>query len=384
MSIYRRNYWTVTKDGKKERRTSEHYTIETRHPETGKIVRKRGPKDRKAAKKMEQDLITALERGQAGLVDEYKEFRAVSIFDCIDTFIANLKAKHCDDMYVYTAEKRLRRLALEAKWRRLFDASQRSFEEWRATTAKRGYQDRPTAAKTLNQFLSLAVEFFDWCVDTGRMDKNPLAKANKSREVSNDTYRRAATPEEIAKFLAKLPSDHLRRFYIFVAYTGLRRATLETLRWGDLYLNGDEPHILVRGADNKTRRQQRFALRADLAKMMREGWGETPDGARVFPHVPTIDEHREYLAAADIKFDDGKGGHRLDLHAFRKTLQMWLEDAGVDVREASKALGHLHLTTTLKSYREKRDAKRLAGVERLPSLIENARSNGEKSPERSA
>jgi integrase len=366
MSIYRRKYWVLTAKGVREKRTQRHYTIEVRHPVTLKIVRKRGSVDRKVAKVMEAELIRNFERGMVHMEDVYREHRATPIRKVIGEYVENLKTEGNDDKYVETCEDRLFRLAIECNWQTIYDATQTGFEKWRTATKKKGYLGKPTKPKTLNQFLATASSFFKWCRRHKKIDRNPLEDVEKVKEIHNDRFRRAATPEELGKFLAKLPSDGLRRFYIFLAYTALRRASLEALRWEDFELTADQPTVTVRGESNKIRRSQTFPLRRDLAKLLIPYEGTPREKAFA---VPTIDEHKEYLKVAGIPFDDGAGQDRLDIHAFRKTLQSWLEDAGVDVREASKALGHLHLSTTLKSYRPKKAGNADAGVEKLPKLI---------------
>lgn len=377
MSIYRRKYWVTKKDGTREQRTQPWFTVELIHPTTGKVIRKRGFRDRKASQQLEADLRRDLERGAVGLIDIYAPHKATPFQKHIDDFIQWLEAKGLDASeggYIYTARKRLERIALEAGWFRLEDATYPSFEKWRVKTAKSGWKGRPTKPKTLNQFLAILNEFFKWCVKNTRIQSNPMEVADKAKEVPNDTYRRAATEDEMTRFLAALPNDELRRFYIFLAYTALRRSTIESLRWRNLDLSETDPHVTVESANNKNRKPQRFALRSDVAKMMADakaalaiGGTKDIDNKLVFPTVPTIEAHKEYLTLADVKFDED-GQRRLDIHAFRKTLHTWMENAGVDVREASKALGHLHLSTTMKNYREKRHARREASVELLPAL----------------
>lgn len=375
MSVYKRNYKVVTKAGAIETRTQSFFTIEIRHPQTGKIVRRRGPKDRKAAKVMEANLLTELERGKVGLLDPFKLHRGVPVQTSIDAFIEKLGTEKKDEKYIYVTRKRLQRVVIECGWKNLFDATNRSFEEWRNRTSKAGKYGKPTSAKTLNQFLATLREFFKWCVQTDRMELNPLTKMVKVSEIQNDDYRRAMTVAEMGLFLNALPSEDVRRFYLFAAYTALRRATLEGLQWGDLLLDKSPPLIRVRAETYKGRRVEEFPLRRDIADLMRAARGDAGERERVFPHPPTIDDHREYLAKAGVKFDDGHGRKRIDLHAMRKTMMTWMEDAGVSVQEASKALGHRHLTTTLRSYRETRAGKPEAGVERLPSLLDNGGPN---------
>lgn len=374
MSIYLRKYKVKRKDGSIVERVQPFFTIETRHPETGRIIRRRGPRDRKSAKAAEAKLIQDLERGQYGLHDPYKEWKNKPAQESITAFIEKLVTDEKDEDYIYITQKRLERVFLETGWKTLFNANQNSFERWRNQTAKSGLYGKKTKPKTLNQYLATLKEFFQWCIRTDRMGVNPLAHMEKGLEIQNENYRRAATKEEIEKFLPSLPSDELRRFYIFLAYSALRRSSLEAIRWDDMHLSGDAPEVTVQAISNKIRRVQHFPLRKDVAAMM----ADARDGAKgkdIVFRVPTIEEHREYLAAAKIEFDDGHGQRRLDIHAFRKTLHTWMEDAGVDVREASKALGHLHLSTTMKSYREKRVGRAEAGVEKLPSLIEDGKPN---------
>lgn len=364
MSIYRRKYRVKTKAGVIEPRVQKWFTIEVRHPTTGRIVRRHGPRDRKAAKVMEAQLLTDLERGQVGLLDAYREHRAEPINKVISAYIANMQTEKKDAKYIETTQHRLLRIVRECNWKTIYDASVTSFQQWRTRTAKAGFMGKPTSGKTLNDFQSTLNTFFKWC-RRGRIDHNPVDGVEKVRVLANDRYRRAASHNEIVRFMGKLPAD-MRSFYTFLAYTALRRGSLEALKWEDLRLTGDRPAVIVRAASNKPRVNQEFPLRRDVSEMLRSaGKGKKP-GDLVFK-VPSIKQHKEYLAAAGIEFKTNDG--RLDLHAFRKTLQMWMEDAGVDVREASKALGHLHLSTTLKNYRVKREGKAVAGVEKLPRLL---------------
>jgi integrase len=369
VSVYKRTYKIKLPSGEVVQRQSDRWTVEVWDAKSRKAIRKTAGRDLKAAKAMELRLMVDIERGDAGLVDPHKEHRGVPWPKVVESFVRKLKTDNLDSMYVYTAEKRLLRLGMEAGWTTVFDATLRGFDEWRERAAQSGWRGRPTKAKTLNQHLSLAREFFRWCVDTGRMPENPLEKARKAKEDDASDYRRAATPDEVGRFLASLPDDSLRRFYIFMAFSAPRRASAAALTWDDFSLAGDDPYFIIPGRANKVGHAQRFALRLDVARMLAEARGDADGSEKVFPYVPTMRRHKTLLKRAGIRFHDENKRKRFDIHAFRKTLQSWLEDAGVDVREASKALGHKHLTTTLKSYREKKSARRQEGVERLPGLI---------------
>lgn len=352
MSVYRRNYKIKGKSG-----TSRFYTVEFTDPE-GKLIRKSTKcTTKRAAEAMELQLRQEAEQGYAGITDSSQAKRPLA--GVIDEFIDHLEVSlKRDTDYCRIAGHRLRRLMDECGWRRLRDITVQSFENWRSGATK-------IKAKTVNQYLDIARRFCGWAKKQGKLSRNPLIEVEKAVVIDNPTYRRSATPEELQKLLASV-SEERARFYLFVIYTPLRRDTLEALTWGDLHLNDAKPWIQIRGETSKSRRAERSPLRMSLAEALRKVCGKSDE--LVFPNPPTIDDLRNDLAAAGIPFDDGKGGRRLDLHAFRRTAIKLMKQAGVPLEEAAAILHHKDIRTTRKYYDDAIDPVSVDAVERMPEL----------------
>jgi len=365
VSVRRRNY---TVNG--VRRQARRYTVEFRVG--GQLYRRcTNLTDRKAALAYERDWRSRLERQEQGIPDIRAGQQGLE--PLIARYTDYLRALARDEMYIYTTGMRLIRMCREAGWRTLRHIDAPSFERWREFASRTPWRGRIPSARTINQYLDTARQFLAWCVYPEKLLlTNPLQAVRKATAPENEGYRRAGTQEELTRLLRAV-NEERRRAYLFALYVpGMRRDTLESLRWGDLHESDKPPWVLARAENFKGRRHQRMPLRADLARMMRAYRAKVKPKADdlVFPNFPSIEELREDLRAAGIDFELGKGRGRLDLHAFRKTAMRFLEQAGVSVREASLLLGHRHVSTTERHYRDRGQAS-VTGVERMPKI--NAR-----------
>ena len=198
-----------------------------------------------------------------------------------------------------------------------------------------------------------------------RCPVNPLADLQKADETSDvRRARRALTVEQLVALLDAVPVVH-RTIYRFFVTTGLRRQEAEDLCWGDIRLDAQTPFIKLRAKLTKSRRADSVPLRNDIAEELRVSRGEAKDSDPVFASIPTIEEHRAYLVAAGIEWEDGEG-RRADLHALRHTYGTLLSNAGVSPREAMELMRHTDLRLTMKVYTDPRIFNLAGAVERLP------------------
>lgn len=381
MSVYRRKY--KTKGG--ESRQSRYFTIEVTRPD-GTLHREYTKlTDRKSAVTREAQIRVGVERGTVGLVDPFKEHRSKALFSAPDPenperkvlglfeqyedyLVQTMKR---DEFYAYVIKVRLQRAASGAAWLVLSDVTVAGFQAWLKVAAVTKHKGRLPKAKTLNQYADAVRGFVGWCRQGGLCPDNPFAGFPKATVVDNNRYRRAGTPEEVEKLLAAA-SPYNARFYRFVLYAHIRQDTIKHLRWHHLHLAKSPAWGETPGEFTKSRKAEKFAVRASLAVELRAWKKQTGAGEEdlVFPAVPDIDQFRADLAKAGVPFADAKGLRRLDLHALgRKTAVRMYKRAGVSLEEASRALHHKDLKTTKKHYDDDEADQRLSdAVEKLPDF----------------
>jgi integrase len=361
MSIYRRKSPT----GKRSR----FYTAEFIH--RGKLVRKGGFVDRESARHWRTSELLRVRRSATGFV---KPLLNAQVIPLIEEFCQSLLTRGRDQKYAYIAEQRLRRLAGECCWQTLGNITRDGLETWAQSEPE--FRGEKIGAKTINQFIEIAVEFGKWLTSSKvkRLPQNPLADAERLQAKLNNAYRRAGTIEEINRLLAKCPKDR-RLYYLFRLYCPLRGKTIGGLTWGMLRLDGAPPWVALPAAINKSRRDERSPLRYDLAQQLRAAKGRAKADDLVFPtmagltHRMLMKAWRDDLAAAEIPYDDGKGNRRLDFHALRKTLVRLLKSSGVSLDQASLILHHKDIATTRKHYDDDAIQPELGeAMERLPQL----------------
>jgi integrase len=101
--------------------------------------------------------------------------------------------------------------------------------------------------------------------------------------------------------------------------TGLRRAELAALRWGDLVLDAVTPFVNVRASTTKNGKAAAMRLHPELAMALREFKGcGVMDDEPVFKRTPRIERFRRDLIKTGIAFRDSQG-QRADFHSLRKT-----------------------------------------------------------------
>jgi len=333
--------------------------------ETGKTHRLTAYSDKGASKQLMAELERALARGERGLTDPFGEHKKRPLAEHVTDYVADLTALGRDAKYVDNCRRRLNGLIAACEWKTLAHVSSDSFSKWRERIPKLPDGRPEIGPRTQNQYLEAVRSFCNWCVKRKRCPVNPLADLQKADETSDvRRARRALTVEQLVALLDAVPVVH-RTIYRFFVTTGLRRQEAEDLCWGDIRLDAQTPFIKLRAKLTKSRRADSVPLRNDIAEELRVSRGEAKDSDPVFASIPTIEEHRAYLVAAGIEWEDGEG-RRADLHALRHTYGTLLSNAGVSPREAMELMRHTDLRLTMKVYTDPRIFNLAGAVERLP------------------
>lgn len=321
--------------------------------------------DRQASRQKLARYEKAKAQGVEGLIDPFKQHKSRPLTEHVADYISDLKAKGRDGKYVSNCEKRIAKLLDACGWKLLADVTADAFCHWRERLPKLD-DGRPSIGPvTQNQYLEAVRAFCGWAVKRDRVATNPMLNVGTVDETADvRRARRALTPEQLAALLTAVAPTH-QPVYRFILSTGLRRQEVADLVWGDVHLDSPTPFLKLRAKATKARRADSLPLRGDTADELRKLKGEAVEGDKVFTSVPTMEEHKAYLAAAGIAWEDSEG-RRADLHAMRHTYGTLLSKSGVSPREAMELMRHTDLRLTMKVYTDPRIFDLSSAVERLP------------------
>jgi integrase len=365
-SLVKRTYKFTLPDGTTETREYGHWTIQYRDA-NGKIKRVKGYADKSASKQLMAKIELQQARGEQVMVNPFKAANASAVSEHLADYIRSLESSGRDAMYCYIAKQRIQRVIDETGWTALPDITADSFGRWRDTAKvnprtvgfRKSTEKKKTAsARTLNQYLDTVRAFTNWAAGVKRMPGVPagdgkmiaIALAGVGK-VTGETRRkrRALSDAEVVQLLTAAPAD--RAFvYRFAVTTGLRRAELEQLAWGDLRLKAINPCIKLRAETTKANRADAVPLPPGLADDLRKMKPkDAAEDDRVFA-VPSLYFWKADLAAADIVYVD-KMGRAADFHAgTRKTLATRMHKSGVPLAVAMRVMRHTDAKLTLVDY----------------------------------
>ncbi len=196
--------------------------------------------------------------------------------------------------------------------------------------------------------------------------KRPLADALQVRRGANAGTFTAKISEARRAKLERLGHERALTYKAAIL-TGLRLNELRTLRVSDLSF-GDIPFLVLRAANEKSRKGSTVPLRSDLAAELRDWTKGKPIDSLVF-NVPSgllRILNRDLIAAGIDKIDERDG--RVHLHALRHSTGTHLSTAGVSPRTAQAVMRHSDISLTMKTYTDERLLNSAGAVELLPNL----------------
>jgi integrase len=377
--------------------------------------------DKAAALQMLAEIERNVVRGKVGLVDPYERHRTAPIDDHVDAYKAHLQ--HNEGVSPKHLKETIRRLhyvldgceVLKLSDLRL-DALEQVLNQL-AQGGARGKLEEGASARTRNLYLASARAFARWCVDSGRIEKDPLAQAptagDRARRrkghhlaATGETRRkrRAMTEEELIRLLDVARSRPLREamtirtgkrrgqvvgnvrdgvrerlerlgrerglIYKTMVLTGLRRGELADLRVCDLELTAPLPRIDLPADVAKNRKAARLLLREDLAAEL-AAWLKATGKAGVEPvfRVPAelVKILKRDLRLAGIPYRDEQG-RTLDVHALRHTTATFLSRAKVPAAVAQRIMRHSDIKLTLQVYTDVQQLDEAQALISLPAL----------------
>jgi len=309
----------------------------------------------------------ALERGvmrqKEGVVDVDAGHSQTPVVKHIEAWLADLERGQRSPEYTRKLRPRVGKLAADLAWSVPGSIRPDRLTEWLGIQARAGASPR-----TVNHYLQAAVAFCNWCVVQGRIESNPLRSIGNARIVGPKVPRRALTVEELRRLVEVSPKRGT--IYLTAALTGLRRAELAALEWGDVHLDDEQPHIALRASTTKSRRADTVAVNDELAMTLRMLRPSTClPTVKVFAGgIPRNATLYEDLKLAGI--ERVRDGAKVDFHCLRVTHATMLATSGASIRETMEQMRHTDVRLTTKVYTDPRLLDLHRAVNSLPRIAD--------------
>ncbi|MCA9311174.1 MAG: tyrosine-type recombinase/integrase, partial [Phycisphaerales bacterium] len=338
-----------------------------------------------------------------GLVDAGAEAArhaaSISVTDHVKAFIMQLESNGRTPRYVSQVNQRLSTFLEYAR----IDRINAITADHVATFVGHLRSDLKMSDFTVGEYVGNLKAFTKWAVLNGKLLTDPLRTLRKpSRAAATRTrQRRAITADEVGRLLdaaARRPELELRTIrtgpdkgkplakvkksalirarklgeeralaYLLAIWTGLRRAELAALAWGDVIIDTLPERINLRAETTKSRRADSLALHPQVAEHLRAHRpAEAADHHRVLSAVPSMAVLRRDLELAGIEDETARG--RIDFHAMRMGLATLLASAGVPQRIAQQHLRHTDPRLTSNVYTDQHVLPVANAIASLPPL----------------
>lgn len=334
----------------------------------GQRVRRVVAGDKSVAAVMLADAMKAVEKMKAGVLMSDPREGKKAFAHHMDAYLAELKRLGRDRAYIYSIKMHLIRAAEEQKWIRLTDCTAQSVVARLQNLANEGL-----CPKTVNCHRADFSAFFGWCVKTGRLEANPCTHVAKTTVVA-EKKRRALSTTEIKALLKAAPPER-SICYLFLVFTGLRRAEARQIKWAYVHLDALNPFLEIPPSITKSGRPEAVPLVPELADALREYRGNADERDLVFFEIPSMPDFRTDLAAAEIEEEDARG-RKVVLHSLRHSLATMLAVAGVPMIYAQKILRHRDIKLTAEIYTDEGMLPLSAAMNSLPSLTSSGAPRG--------
>ena len=237
--------------------------------------------------------------------------------------------------------------------------------------------ERTLSRQTVAHCRRVLLQCFAQARIEGKVSMNPVEGVpvpKVDRVIEDEDTWSFLTVAEIEKLFATLPTLRLRAFFAAAIYAGLRDGELLGLRWQDVVIDGDSPHVKVRRSydgPTKTKGSRREvpllpAAREAIRAWRREGgvvkasglvWPSDHGGCYDSGYDAGWSDHRQRYGE-EIRIREGwrtKAGIRshIRLHDLRHTcashliMGTWTPQP-LNVVQVRQWLGHASISTTMR------------------------------------
>ena len=353
--------------------------------------------DKEASEAMLLQRKKAVERGEQGFGDPFKDFRKLPLEDHLKAFLATIRAGGATERYVKKMETRLKYAFEVVKAGRSADLTMD-----RAERFVLHLRDAGRALATVNHYTSALKEFSRWGFERRRWATDSLVRLKRvNAEQDLRRQRRTLTPKDFNALLGaarvRAVTQYVRNHptaseekraelrhqgqsraiaYQLAALAGLRFNEIKTLTWADVDFDKAPGRITIRAKNAKSKREDSIPMCESLSSALM-AWFETqkarvgraPQPEERVLHVGSRfrDSFKSDCKWAEIKDKDASGRY-FDMHALRHTFATWLAQANVHPKVAQELLRHTDVRLTLKHYTHTTKAQQMAALASLPTV----------------
>ncbi|MFA5689412.1 MAG: tyrosine-type recombinase/integrase [Kiritimatiellales bacterium] len=318
--------------------------------------------DKEIAQKKLNDWARQIEREHEGLAIPAKIRQAAQLplGSHLDFYLGEKSREWTSTKNYELTEDRLKLLMRECGWKTLRDFDRLSFTQWRG-------RQRNRSPKTLNNFLTAVRGFSSWLYANGLIEENPFKEVRPLKMKGQTFERKALSADEISRLLETVKDPMRRAVYITALYTGLRRAEIEAVEYGDLHLDAKAPYIHARASTTKNGKDAMIALHpAVVDAILTIGKNNPSQTDRIFD-VPAMKVFRADLKKAGIAYKDERG-NKTDFHALRTTCCTQMLATGISPRIVQAHMRHSEIKLTTKNYTDVSQLPTTAAVNSLPDF----------------
>ncbi len=362
---------------------SRHWYVRLKDSD-GKPLEWKAYTDKTASQALEIELITKLERGQAGLLDPMGDHRKRPLEEHLVDFEAHLEAKGNTTDHIDRTVERCRKVFTAIKANVIADITPGRVEACLAGLRRDGL-----SVSSSNHYLRAVRNFSRWLVADRRVEQNPIAglKALKVTESDKKRRRRNLTDDEFAALIAAtrgsgqvfrgLAGADRAMLYMLAANTGLRASELASLTPESFDLDSGTQTVHCLGGYTKNGEEAVLPLRSDVAEQMRDFLSGKAPGKRLWSGSWA----RSRAGAAMIKADlevagvpyKDRSGRYADFHSLRHTFISNLARVGVYPKDAQALARHSTIDLTMNTYSHVVIGDLARAVESLPAVpVESA------------
>ncbi len=309
--------------------------------------------DKRAAERMRDDYIAraeAIARGDVNpdaerLVCEAKK----PVRDHVTDYVARCRVNGQD-------EKSVREKARHLDW---FVSVCESFSTpWRLDGIRADVVDERlgaltedgASARTVNLKIEAMRAFLRWCVQSGRLERDPLRVLRKRNEVTDRRHvHRVLTEAETEAVLAVARDSHDPRralWYMLPLRAGLRRSDMVRLAWRDIDLAGRT--LTVRGGKARHRVDVLPLCSELVEELCRLRPNHIIPAQRIFPSAVSNATRQADYKRAGIVLEKDHGV--ADLHSLRATFATRLAVRGTPPAKLQRLMRHTTPALTMKYY----------------------------------
>lgn len=239
-----------------------------------------------------------------------------------------------------------------------------------------------TTAKNIHQLHKQLNKFFNYCIKTDMLTRNPLLGVELPKLLKTTELNTALHDCDIQKLVAACKNNMKYFPFVFACFTGLRAGELLALTYRDLDLTTDminvEKSVKYLTLDGKFQfllsnvktgaGVRRVPILAELKPLLLEHIKNlsVSDDRLLFPSATgTYREHSNFLQAFKRLCNKLEIRTGCTIHSLRHTFCTILARRGVSLLDASRLMGHSNVNITAKIYSHITDADKKNAVQKL-------------------